>query len=50
MIFIKNYKKIILRKYRVKTNNITKGSIQKKDLPKDLKNWNSKILKYLINR
>ena len=51
MIFIKNYKKIILRKYRVKTNNIFKGSIhKKKDLPKDLKNWNTKILKYLINR
>ncbi len=51
IVFIKNYKKIIFRKYRVKTNNILKGSIhKKKDLPKDLKNWNTKILKYLINR
>ena len=47
-LFIKNFIKIKTKNYRVKKNLIKKGSIHKKrDLPRDLKNFDLSIYDYL---
>jgi len=49
-LFIKNYKSIILNNYKIKKNNKFKSTAhRKKDLPKDLKNWNISIFNYFNN-
>ena len=47
-LFKKNCKELISRSYKLKFNNIAKGTIHKKnDLPKNFKDWDKSILSYL---
>ena len=47
-LFIKNFQKILNRKYKLKKNLLLKDQTHKlKDLPKNLKNWKTNISDYL---